>query len=74
MDFMHDQLSDGRSYRLLNVIDDFNREGLGIEVDFSLPTERVIRALDRSWNGVENRAPFAVTTSGVYQHQAVDMG
>ena len=29
MEFMHDQLSDGRNYRLLNVIDDFNREGLG---------------------------------------------
>jgi len=45
MDFMHDQLSDGRRYHLLNVINDFNREGLGIEVDISLPTERVIRAL-----------------------------
>ena len=35
MDFMADQLADGRSFRTLNVIDDFNREGLGIEVDFS---------------------------------------
>lgn len=53
MDFMHDQLSDGRSYRLLNVIDDYNREGLGIEVDFSLPSERVIRTLDHiiEWRG-----------------------
>ena len=34
MDFMHDQLADSRSYRLFNVIDDFNREGLAIEVDF----------------------------------------
>ena len=42
---MHDQLEDGRSFRLFNVIDDFNREALGIEVDFSLPSERVIRAL-----------------------------
>lgn len=53
MDFMHDQLANGRSYRLFNVIDDYNREGLGIEVDFSLPTERVIRALDQiiEWRG-----------------------
>jgi len=53
MDFMHDGLVDGRSLRLLNVIDDFNREGLGIEADFSLPAERVIRCLDRiiEWRG-----------------------
>jgi len=53
IDFMHDQLSDGRSIRLLNVIDDFNREALGIDVDFSLPSERVIRALDQiiAWRG-----------------------
>ena len=53
MDFMHDQLADGRRYRLFNVIDDCNREGLGIEVDFSLPAERVIRALNQiiEWRG-----------------------
>jgi putative transposase len=53
MDFMHDQLKNGRNVRLFNVIDDFNREGLGIEIDFSLPTERVIRALDNiiAWRG-----------------------
>jgi len=53
MDFMHDQLADGRSIRLFNVIDDYNREGLGIDVDFSLPSERVIRSLDRiiEWRG-----------------------
>ena len=53
MDFMHDQLENGRSFRLLNVIDDFNREALSIEVDFSLPAERVIRSLDRviEWRG-----------------------
>ena len=53
MDFMHDQLADGRSIRLFNVIDDFNREGLCIEVDFSLPALRVIRSLDQviEWRG-----------------------
>jgi putative transposase len=37
----------------LNVLDDFNREGLCIEVDFSLPAERVVRSLDRiiEWRG-----------------------
>ena len=50
---MHDQLSNGRSIRLFNVIDDFNREALGIEVDFSLPSERVIRSLEQiiAWRG-----------------------
>lgn len=53
MDFMHDQLKDGRSIRLFNVIDDFNREALGIEIDFSLPSARVIRALEQiiGWRG-----------------------
>lgn len=46
MDFMHDQLQSGRNYRLLNVIAHFNREGLGIKVDLSLPSQRVIRALE----------------------------
>ena len=53
MDFMHDQLIDQKSYRLFNVLDDHNREGLAMEVDFSLPTERVIRSLDQliEWRG-----------------------
>ena len=53
LDFMHDQLTDRRPFRLLNLIDDFNREALGIEADFSLPAERLIRALEQiiSWRG-----------------------
>ena len=53
MDFMHDALSDGRSFRTFNVIDDFNREGLGIELDLSLPSARIIRALEHiiEWRG-----------------------
>jgi transposase InsO family protein len=53
MDFMADRLEDTRAFRLLNVVDDFNREELGIEVDFSLPVARVTRALDRiiEWRG-----------------------
>jgi putative transposase len=42
-----------QNFRLFNVIDDFNREGLNIEVDFSLPSERVIRSLEQiiEWRG-----------------------
>lgn len=47
IDFMSDSLVDGRKFRLLNIIDDFNRESLAVEVDTSLPSLRVIRALDR---------------------------
>lgn len=50
---MLDQLSDGRSVRLRSVIDDFNREALAIEVDFSLPAIRVVRILEQliEWKG-----------------------
>ena len=53
MDFMHDQLADGRSFRLFNLIDDFNREALAMDIDLSLPAERVVRALDQviEWRG-----------------------
>ena len=45
--FMSDCLADGRRFRLFNVLDDFNRESLCIEVDTSLPSLRVIRVLER---------------------------
>jgi len=47
MDFMHDPLNDERSCRLFNVIDDFNREGLIIDANISLPAEPVIRSLEQ---------------------------
>ncbi len=47
LDFMSDALVDGRKFRLLNVIDDFNRESLVIEVDTSLPSLRDIRMLEQ---------------------------
>ena len=46
MDFMRDTLASGRSFRTLNVVDEFTRECLAIEVDTSLPGARVTRVLD----------------------------
>jgi len=53
MDFMSDSLSDGRSLRTFNLIDDYNRECLAIDVDLSMPALRVIRSLEQviEWRG-----------------------
>ena len=63
MDFMADRPGDGKAFRLLNVLDDFNREGLGIEVDFLMPAERASAALTASSNGAENLARSGAATS-----------
>ena len=47
VDFMHDALVCGRRFRTFNVVDDFNREALSIEIDLNLPAPRVVRVLDR---------------------------
>lgn len=47
MDFMHDTLYCGRKFRSLNIIDEGVREALAIEVDTSLPAERMVRVLDQ---------------------------
>lgn len=54
IDFMCDALMCGRRFRTFNVLDDFNREALGIEIDLSLPAQRVIRVLERivAWRGL----------------------
>lgn len=47
LDFMHDTLYCGKRYRTLNVLDEGTRECLAIEVDTSLPAERVVRVLEQ---------------------------
>lgn len=53
IDFMSDALWCGRRFRTFNVLDDFNREALAIDIDLNLPAQRVIRTLDRIsvWRG-----------------------
>lgn len=57
MDFMSDSLLSGRKFRVFNLLDDFNREALAIEVDTSFQAERVTRVLDQvvSWRGEPQR-------------------
>jgi putative transposase len=53
IDFMSDSLVSGRKFRTFNVIDDFSREVLAIEIAISLPAIRVIRVLEQiiEWRG-----------------------
>lgn len=59
-DFMQDTLWDGRRFRTFNVIDDFNREALAVEIDTSISAQRVVRILDQIalWRGLPARIRF----------------
>jgi len=46
MDFMSDALTSGRRIRILNIIDDYNREALWVDAQFSYPGDFVVRALE----------------------------
>ena len=54
MDFVHDQLLDGRSFRILTVIDQWSRESVSVEAGFSLTGRSVAAALDQ----VAHRRPL----------------
>jgi putative transposase len=47
MDFVADTLGDGRTFRVLNIVDDFSREAVAIEVGRSIPGSRVVRVLEK---------------------------
>jgi putative transposase len=53
MDFMSDSLFCGRRFRTFNVVDDFNREALAIEIDLGLPAMRANRVWKTSWHGAD---------------------
>ena len=57
LDFMCDSLFCGRRFRTLNIVDDFSREVLTIEIDVGLSAERVQRLLDRvvAWRGYPSK-------------------
>jgi putative transposase len=57
---MYEQLSDERTYRLLNVIDDSNCDGLIMDADFSPPADRLIRSREQliEWRAGPQQNPY----------------
>ena len=71
MDFMHDQLEDGRTFRLFNVIDDYKREAIAMEAGLSLPAERVIRELEQMISWREKPQVFSCDDGSQYISAAI---
>jgi putative transposase len=72
MDFVSDTVASGRTFRTLNVVDDFTRECLAIEVDTSLSGARVTRVLERLIQG-RGKPGLIVTDNGPeFAGRAVD--
>ncbi len=51
IDFMHNALVCGRRFQTFNVVDDFNCEALGIEIELKIPEQLVSLTLAQ-WGGV----------------------
>ncbi len=49
MDFMSDSLESGRRFRVLNIMDDFNRKAVAVEAEFTFPSMGVIEVLKRAF-------------------------
>jgi putative transposase len=74
MDFMSDPLANGRRFRTLNIVDDYSRECLAIEVDTSLPGQRVTRLLDRLTSNRAYLMDNGLRHNGIFQHRVTTCG
>jgi len=72
MDFVHDSLDNGRKIRTLNIVDDFTRECLAIEVDTSINGKKVAKVLERL--RAERGLPDAILTDNGSEFVGKDLG
>lgn len=71
LDFMTDAMANGRRFRTLNIIDDYNRKVIDIEADFSFPSTSVISVLKRAIH--EHGKPFKIRTDNGPEFIAGDL-
>jgi putative transposase len=72
MDFMGDSLATGRTFRILNLVDDYSREAIATEVDTSLPGLRVVRVLERVAEGRPLPATIVCDNGPEFTGRALD--
>ncbi len=73
MDFVHDTLADGRSFRTLNLTDTFTRQCLGQEVDSSLSGKRAARLLDRAVKNFGLPVEIQMDNGPEFKSKALDL-
>lgn len=73
MDFIHDALADGRSFRTLNLTDNFTRQCLGQEVDTSLSGKRVVRLLGQVAETYGLPSEIQVDNGPEFRSKALDL-
>jgi hypothetical protein len=71
LDFMHDALYDGRRFRMLNVLDEGNREALAVEIGTSLASVRVVGLLEPFAQWREWHWPHAIGSSAASSNRSM---
>lgn len=64
MDFMHDRTSDGRKFRVFNVVDDFTRELIVCLPERSFSGHRIIRELEQVIETLDHQPKRIVLDNG----------
>ena len=72
MDSVHDQMLDGRAFRVLTVIDQWSRESVSVEANFWLTGRCVGKALDEAAQARGRPKAIAVNNGTEFTSKALD--
>jgi len=72
MDFVHDTLADGRPFRILTVVDHWNRQSTLLESGFRMSRERVGQVLNRVLNEAQDPISIKVDHGTEFQSRVLE--